>query len=98
MGRLLKDGLDTQHFGIDVYDEAHPFANDKNIVDFGFHKGWFAVAKALSLEYPDLRVSCHTMARVRRVYVNGELVKDNKEWPYLGTAEEVGAIWEEIEE
>ena len=53
---------------------------------------WMERGRKKSLENPGVLVSMETEARIRRFYKDGEIVKDNPEWPYLGSVPN-GRLW-----
>lgn len=81
-----------QTFYVTVRHDDNPFSCIGNVdtVEFG---NWFETARRLSVQYPKATVHCGTVARVRRVYRNGQLVREFTEWPYDGTPATNGCRW-----
>jgi hypothetical protein len=72
----------AQDFFVEVHHD-NPFSTVGSAVTSDYD-AWFEIARQRSLEYPDQRVHCTTLARVRRIYRNGQVESDCPDWPYLG--------------
>ena len=74
--------MSVQHFFVEVHHD-NPFSTAGRAITSDYD-AWFELARRASLEYPDRPVHCTTLARVRRIYRDGQVHRDNPDWPYLG--------------
>ena len=84
--RPLAASPDVQYFYVTVL-HANVFATAGNTGTDNYAE-WFELARKVSLDYPRAEVRCDTLARIRRIYQAGRIVKDWPDYPYTGRTTE----------